>query len=127
MPHRLPRAAQLALTGLKFAVAGTVMALGMVPPAPPGTGDRGYVAQAVGDRTAQVSRLLDAHSCSTTGFGTERQPRSAVVRSASGRLRFVDFDTGWRVYTARGAATLVAVCLDEPPARSVVLQVRPDR
>lgn len=116
MPHRLPRAAQLALTSLKFAVAGAVVALGMVPATPTGTGDRGYVAQAVGGHTVQASRLLDAHSCSTTGFGTEQQPQSAVVRSASGRLRFVDFDTGWRVYTARGAATLVAVCLDEPPA-----------
>lgn len=115
MPHRLPPAARLALTGLKFAVAAAVVALGMVPPAPTSTGDREYDAQTAGG-TPQTSRLLDAHSCSTTGFGTEQQPQSAVVRSASGKLRFVDFDTGWRIYTARGPAALVAVCLDEPPA-----------
>jgi hypothetical protein len=28
----------------------------------------------------------------------------------------VSFDVGWEVYTRHGAATLVAVCLDEPPA-----------
>jgi hypothetical protein len=37
------------------------------------------------------------------------------VQSARGRLRFVDFETGWQVFTRHGDAKLVAVCLDEPP------------
>lgn len=67
---------------------------------------------------SRVERVLERHHCSTTGFSGDQQPRSAVVRSARGVLRFVDFDTGWRVYTRHGAAILVAVCLDEAPTRA---------
>jgi hypothetical protein len=67
-------------------------------------------------RSGAVERALARHACSSTGFDDGRQPVSAVVRSARGTLRFVDFETGWRVYTRHGAATLLAVCLDEPPA-----------
>ena len=64
----------------------------------------------------RVERALDVHRCSVTGFADGRTPRSALVRSPTGRLRHVSFDTGWRVYTAHGPATLVAVCLDRAPA-----------
>jgi hypothetical protein len=118
MPHRLPRPARLATTGVKVAVLGSIVAVGLF-----GTGPTtsvgplpGYVVQPVDDRSPRTARLLDAHTCSTTGFGTDLQPLSAIIRSDSGALRFVDFDTGWRFYTQRGATSLIAVCLDEPPA-----------
>ena len=41
-------------------------------------------------------------------------PSSAVVTS---QLRHVSFDEGWEVYTRRGAASLVAVCLAAAPAQ----------
>lgn len=118
---RPPRPARLALTGVKLAVAVTIIALGSVggPPVP-----REYVGQHAAEHLAEhldehldgrASRLLAVHGCSPTGFSTDQQPRSALIRSASGRLRHVDFDTGWRIYTARGAAELLAVCLEEPP------------
>jgi hypothetical protein len=40
--------------------------------------------------------------------GTGRPP--AVVRTESGRLRVVDFETGWAVYAGRRPGHLVAVC-----------------
>ena len=124
MPHRLTRRARLAISGVKLTILGTIVAIGLLGPAPVTsagpqpeyTGQHGYVVQPVDEHAGRAERLLDAHSCSTTGFGTEEQPLSAVIRSGSGALRFVDFDTGWRVYTERGRATLVAVCLDQPPA-----------
>jgi hypothetical protein len=76
----------------------------------------GYAGYAVDDQPSRVARVLDRHDCSITGFDSA-QPLSAIVRSASGRLRFVPFDTGWRVFTHDGAAQLVGVCLDEAPAR----------
>jgi hypothetical protein len=125
MLHRLPRRARLAIFAVKLAVLGTIVAIGLLGPAqttsaglqPGHTGPRGYAVPAVDDDHAdRTARVLEAHSCSMAGFGTEHQPLSAVIRSASGALRFVDFDTGWRVYTERGRASLVAVCLDPPPA-----------
>ncbi|WP_243058632.1 hypothetical protein [Nocardioides sp. SR21] len=108
MPQGLPRPARLATTGVKVAVAGAVLALGALGPSP--------APPSVDHSSTRTYRMLDAHTCSTTGFDPGQQPLSAVVRSPAGRLRFVDFDTGWRIFTARGATTLVALCLDEPPA-----------
>lgn len=107
MPHPLPRPTRLALTAVKVAVTGIVVLLCMVAPPP--------TAPSAGHSSVRPYRMLDAHACSTTGFEPGQQPLSAVVRSPAGRLRFVDFDTGWRVYTVRGDAALVALCLDEPP------------
>jgi hypothetical protein len=75
-----------------------------VLPGAPGAGPGGPVLQ----------RELDVHRCSVSGFPDGRTPRSALVRTATGRLRHVSFDAGWRVYTTHGAARLVAVCLDRP-------------
>jgi hypothetical protein len=128
MPHRLPRRARLALNAVKLAVVASIVAIGSVGggavgsgttsatwPQPSYAGPQGYVGQPVGHDAERTIRILDRHSCSTNGFDTGEQPLSAVVRSGAGKLRFVDFDTGWRIYTRRGAATLVAVCLDDPP------------
>ncbi len=120
MSHRHPAPARLACGAVKVAVVTTLAALALS--AGPGA-VAGQSGSAPVDAARQSStdpllaRALTRHECSSTGFDSERQPVSAVVRSARGALRFVDFDTGWRIYTRHGAATLVAVCLDEPPVR----------
>ncbi len=123
MAHRLPASARLACVGVKVAVIGTigVLALGADPGAAVGQGPAPLDAgqQLLTSRPAPLERQLARHDCSTTGFDTDQQPVSALVRSARGSLRFVDFDTGWRIYTRHGAATLVAVCLAAPPQRRV--------
>lgn len=108
MPLPPTRPARLVVWGAKLAVAGTLLTLSVLGP--------NTTAVPADQTSGAIHRMLDAHACSTTGFDGELQPRSAVVRSPAGRLRFVDFDTGWRVFRARGPATLVAVCLDDPPA-----------
>ncbi|HYF74863.1 MAG TPA: hypothetical protein VD864_18690 [Nocardioides sp.] len=118
MSHRLPAPARLACGGVKVAVIGTMVALAIS--AGPGVvaGQSGATPVDADQQSAAdpvLARKLARHECSPTGFGTDRQPTSALVRSARGSLRLVDFDTGWRIYTRHGAATLVAVCLDEPP------------
>jgi len=129
MRHRLPRRARpgrarALCTATKAAVLTTlaVLALGTGPGAEPGAALGGSRSasldadQLAATPATAVERQMGRHDCSATGFA-DQQPRSALVRSADGRVRFVDFETGWRVYTRHGAATLLAVCLDEPPAR----------
>lgn len=124
MPHRPSRRAWLVNNSVKLTALAAIVAAGTFTshtttsawPEPSYAGPQGYVGQSVAHDSVRTAKLLDRHSCSTSGFDTEQQPLSAIVRSASGKPRFVDFDTGWEIYTARGAATLVAVCLDEPPA-----------
>jgi hypothetical protein len=122
MRPRLPRGARITLTTVKVAAAAAIVAAGITtaPTTPSTSGHAGlpsYSGYAVADRPGAVGRMLDRHRCSVTGFEDGSQPTSAVVRSARGRFRFVDFDTGWAVYTRHGEATLVAVCLDDPPAQ----------
>ena len=64
---------------------------------------------------ASEARLMQKYDCSATGDAGSVTPQSAIVRSPAGRLRVVSFEEGWSVYTERGPAMLVAVCL-EPPA-----------
>lgn len=116
MRHRLPRSARLALMGVKAALIGAIAVTGWATQTAASGPSNGYAGYAVDDRPTHVERLLDRHDCSVTGFESA-QPRSAVVRSARGHLRFVSFDRGWQVYTSHGAATLVAVCLDDAPDR----------
>ena len=119
MPHRLPPPTRLALLGVKISAVGVIVGAGLLGASdttgaqPPGA--TGYSGSAVDDAPGRVDRLLDAHECSVSGFGNDEQPQSAVVQSARGRLRFVDFETGWQVFTRHGGAKLVAVCLDDPP------------
>lgn len=132
---RASRSARLALGVVKLCLVAAIVVTGWatatsapsVPAAVPATGSFAAPSQAPGPDYADypvtalprhVRHLLTAHDCSTTGFADETVPRSAVVRSAAGHLRHVDFDTGWRVYHRHGAATLVAVCRDAvgPPA-----------
>ena len=126
MPHRLPASARLALAGVKVGVVASLLVAGIwtspdLTPGPRVDAARVGAAPSPGRSPAPppavspaLSRLLARHQCSVQGFGTTQQPQSAVIRSAAGDLRFVDFDTGWQVYTRHGAATLVAVCLDAP-------------
>lgn len=116
---RVGRPARLSLGVVKVALVGSIAAAGwgtsveatsqsVSSPAP--AADRAVHA------SGRLDRVLDAHDCSVTGFGDDSVPRSAVVRSASGHLRLVDFETGWRVYHRHDAARLIAVCHDAPPA-----------
>jgi hypothetical protein len=123
MRPRLTRAARITVTTVKVATVAAIAAAGTTTaPTAPATsvhaGLPSYSGYAVADRPSPVDRMLDAHRCSVTGFDDASQPTSAVVRSSRGRLRFVDFATGWTVYIRHGAATLVAVCLDDPPAQN---------
>ena len=106
MPHPLPRAPWRALTVIRIGVIGAIVVAGWATRPTPSGPDSGYAGYAVDDGPSRIQRVLDRHDCS---------PASAIVRSAAGRLRFVSFDTGWRVFTHHRAGTLVAVCLDEPP------------
>jgi hypothetical protein len=131
MRDRLPRAARITISTVKVGAVVTIVAAGiaMAPSDSPASGSAGLPATsgysgtsdfsslAVEIQTAPAERMFDRHACSPTGFDDGSQPLSAVVRTARGALRFVDFETGWEVYTRHGAATLVAVCLDEPPTR----------
>lgn len=117
MPHRLPRSARLALTAVKVTLVGTIGVVGWATQSVADGPSSGYAGYPVDDKPAHVDRVLDRHDCSVTGFADGTQPVSAVVRSASGHLRFVPFETGWRVFTSHGAATLVGVCRDELPSR----------
>jgi hypothetical protein len=119
--HRLPRPARLTLLSVKLGAVGAIIAAGLLC-APDTTGAQqpgvtGFSGPAVAGEPTRVDRLLDTHECSVSGFGESEQPVSAIVQSARGRLRFVDFETGWQVFTRHGDAKLVAVCLDEPPTR----------
>jgi hypothetical protein len=121
---------RLALTAAKAALVAAIVVVGWTDAAttsgaaaPPALERQARDRDAVGlaepaavRAGSHLARLLEVHRCSVTGFGDGRTPRSAIVRSAAGRLRHVTFDAGWRVYTAHGPATLVAVCLDRPGA-----------
>ena len=119
MPHRLPVSARLACRAVKVAVVTTlaVLAVGTGPDAAGGSGSTPVDAVQQSAVDPSLARKLIRHECSPAGFGPDQQPSSALVRSSRGSLRFVDFDTGWRIYTRHGAAKLVAVCLDEAPTR----------
>jgi hypothetical protein len=115
MFYRPTRSVRLTLTAAKAAVVASIVVAGLL-----GSGAGSPVGQqsrfVVDDQTSQTEKLLARHDCSPSGFGSSVQPQSAIVRSAAGKLRYVDFETGWEIYTRHGAATLVAVCLDDPPA-----------
>jgi hypothetical protein len=96
----------IVLEAIILATAGTG-----VPPSGSGNAAWSQVDQAGGPE----ARLMQKYDCSTIGYDDSVAPRSAIVRSPTGRLRVVSFARGWSVYTAHGPATLVAVCL-EPPA-----------
>ena len=131
MPHPLrrpPRTARVVLAAAKVAVLGSIVVTGWanaatttgraVPPAVERHARDAAMpgAAALGGAGRLLERALDVHRCSVSGIPDGRTPRSALVRSAEGRLRHVSFDAGWRVYTSHGPATLVAVCLDGLPA-----------
>ena len=116
MPHRIPRSAHRAVMAVKVLLIGAIAVAGWTTQTVASAPDGGYAGYPVDDRPDHVQRVLDEHDCSVTGFESA-QPLSAIVRSASGHLRFVSFETGWRVFTGDGPATLVAVCLDEAPVR----------
>ena len=58
-----------------------------------------------------ISRLLEHHNCSTTGFDPDVVPTTAVIRDQAGQTRVVSFDRGWAVFNNERPGHLVAVCL----------------
>ena len=112
---RAPRPVRLAVRLARLGVLVTAAAVVWVTLPVPAGPKAGYAGPPAGPRHSLVQRMLDAHDCSVTGFPEDVVPGSAVVRSATGRLHHVSFETGWRVYTRHGAAQLVAVCRDQPP------------
>ena len=122
MQHRPPRSARAALTAIKVTALASIAVIGVATQSSEaGTGEgttgyAGYSGYAADEQPSRASRLLERHDCSATGFA-DATPLSAVVRTARGQLRHVSFEAGWEVYTGPGPATLVAVCLDEAPAR----------
>jgi hypothetical protein len=63
--------------------------------------------------TRQVHAAMKQHHCSTTGFGANSLPPTALIRTGHGRLRVVTFVEGWAVFSGERPGTLVAVCLDD--------------
>lgn len=61
----------------------------------------------------RLDTLIDRHLCSTTGFGPDVVPRSALVLRG-GKVQHVTFDLGWSIYTGKDAGTLLAVCQTAP-------------
>lgn len=119
MPRRLPRSARVALTAVKLGIVGSIVVAGLATqPAVSGqvASGPGFAGYPVDDSPSREEQLLAEHDCSVTGF-SDATPLSAVVRTSRGQLRHVSFDTGWAVYTRHGSATLVAVCLDDPPVQ----------
>ena len=112
MPHDLPLSARHAMTVLRAAVITVLLGLcltqGSVSGGPLTAG------RVVEQPSADETRMIARHDCSSTGFGPGVIPGSALVRGTDGQLRVVSFDRGWRIYTRRGAARLVAVCRHEP-------------
>lgn len=66
--------------------------------------------------TQDVQRVMAKNRCSTSGFGPDTVPTSALVTDRLGKLRMVSFDRGWDVFTGHRPGTLVAVCLAQKPA-----------
>ena len=108
------RRARVTLSVVKLALIGSIVAVGWGASVD-ATAPTDYSGHAVTAQTGHLEHVLAAHRCSPTGFDDGTVPHSAVVRSASGHLRHVSFDAGWRVYHRHGAAELVAVCRDEAP------------
>lgn len=120
MSRRLPRSLRLSLTFVKVALVASMVVAGLAtdpaPSGPPSPGYAGFPVRDASDSPSRESRLFAAHDCSAAGFA-DATPLSAIVRSPRGQLRHVSFDVGWEVYSRHGAAQLVAVCLDDPPAQ----------
>lgn len=106
------------LATFKAAVLGTLLVLavsaGVADPAAPEPSPPTLATDFSGQ---DVHAKLREHRCSTTGFAPDVQPSSALVRNPRGKLEVVSFDEGWEVFTGDRPGLLVAVCLDERPAR----------
>ncbi len=65
-----------------------------------------------------TSRVLERNRCSTTGFGPDVIPATAVIRYRSGHTKVVSFERGWAVFNNEQPGELVAVCLGRPASGS---------
>jgi len=72
------------------------------------------VPSVIESRNAALLKAIDRHQCSTTGFGADRVPSSALIRTPRGRMSLVTFDQGWAIYTGDRPGRLLAVCLAQP-------------
>ncbi|GAA4685959.1 hypothetical protein [Nocardioides nanhaiensis] len=57
-----------------------------------------------------LERTMRDLGCRGAGFAQDAAPRSALVRQ-DGRVRHVDVDQAWRVFTGETPGSLVATCL----------------
>lgn len=106
-----PTALSGALGSLKAAVLGGLLALLVV--AGLHGADESSEPRKVADAYSRVTaRAMSDQRCSTSGFEAVRVPRSALVRTAQGKLKVVSFAQGWKVYNGKAPGRLVAVCLD---------------
>ena len=60
-------------------------------------------------RQDRLAALMDQHDCSTTGFGPDVIPGSALIERGD-RVQHVSFDDGWAVFTGDATGSLLAVC-----------------
>lgn len=65
---------------------------------------------------------LSAHHCLPPALPGQRLashdlPRSALIRTPTGRLRHVTFARGWSAYRGHAPGTLIAVCTDRVSRR----------
>lgn len=125
MQNRSPRSVALAVRGGKAGALVAVLALVIGFGADPR--DRGPESvdgvDGVADvgpgaplPSAHVQRLMSRFRCSSTGFGQEASPRSALIRK-DGRVRHVTFDRGWSTFTGDRPGVFVAVCLSPTSQR----------
>jgi hypothetical protein len=113
-PRRLARG----LLVLKSAALGGVLSL-LVLAGIHATAEPTSVGQV--DSTAGslvIERAMTSQQCSQHGFDKATVPASALIRTATGRVKVVTFAHGWDVYQGRRPGQLIAVCLREKPVAS---------
>ena len=122
MSHRrlptLPRLlTQAVLTTLALTAGGALVVMGSAGVADsPDRGAAERLAQSAEPVPSREASLMKRFECSTTGFGPEGDPRSALVRGQGGTPRVLSFDEGWAIHTSgHDDLTLVAFCLADPP------------
>lgn len=108
MTIALTVAKALALTVVLVMTFGSIGgALASRPPRAPDSPDL-----QVEQLPAEAQQAMTRHQCSSTGFDTGVQPRSALIEQ-HGEVRQVSFDQGWAVFTEQRPGVLLAVCLDD--------------
>ncbi|MGA8257817.1 MAG: hypothetical protein WB767_14710 [Nocardioides sp.] len=108
-----PVVARAAVQVVKCAVMSSLALMAVASTSTSGTtttADAGLAGDAAPTHGhARLERLMTKHDCSTTGFGADVLPGSALVRR-SNHVEHVSFDDGWAVFTGDAPGALLAVC-----------------